>query len=412
MWLGRLRLTTQLTTLVIAATFISLLVVVLLLLSRAQTIIEDAIIERNVQVLQTAARQLARPARDSDIMAAREVMAPVPSPGSIRRISLYSATGLFLDEEISSDMQIKQGGGDEELAKRAIASGQIVEQHAPGLITLVAPVRDQSRAVGAIVMELPTDDIEQDLLNLRRMALLIALPIVITMALVAWGIARYTVRPIQILTTAATAFGRGELSGEIAIRRGGELGLLAQEFQRMAHDLHESRSEIETQNHTLEQRVEQRTADLQKTLAELQDSIDAREQLSATVRELSSPVVPVLDGILVMPLIGAIDNERADLLLSSLLSAIEKERASYVIIDVTGVPLIDTHVAKTLLQAARAATLLGTQPVLVGLRPELAQTIVGLGVDFSSLITRTDLQSGVGYALDSLQQKRKTRTNR
>ena len=85
MWLGRLRLTTQLTTLVIAATFISLLVVVLLLLSRAQTIIEDAIIERNVQVLQTAARQLARPARDSDIMAAREVMAPIPSPGSIRR---------------------------------------------------------------------------------------------------------------------------------------------------------------------------------------------------------------------------------------------------------------------------------------------------------------------------------------
>src|SRR5689334_10051090 len=90
MWLGRLRLTTQLTTLVIAMTLISLSVVVVLLLSQAQTIIENALVDRNIQVLQATARQLARPARESDIVAAREIMAPVPSPGSIRRVTLYS----------------------------------------------------------------------------------------------------------------------------------------------------------------------------------------------------------------------------------------------------------------------------------------------------------------------------------
>jgi rsbT co-antagonist protein RsbR len=100
-----------------------------------------------------------------------------------------------------------------------------------------------------------------------------------------------------------------------------------------------------------------------------------------------------------MPLIGVIDSERAAILTHSLLQAIEQHRARTVLIDVTGVPLIDTQVAALLLEAAAATKLLGAQPVLVGLRPELAQTIVGLGLDLSVLITHTDLQSGINYAL-------------
>jgi rsbT co-antagonist protein RsbR len=107
-----------------------------------------------------------------------------------------------------------------------------------------------------------------------------------------------------------------------------------------------------------------------------------------------------------MPLIGTIDSERAALLVSSLLAAIERHRAGYVIMDVTGVPIVDTQVARVLLQAAGAAGLLGARAILVGLRPELAQTIVGLGLDLSSFVTRTDLQSGVHYAIE---QRRKTR---
>ena len=110
-------------------------------------------------------------------------------------------------------------------------------------------------------------------------------------------------------------------------------------------------------------------------------------------------MLPVLDGILVMPLVGAITSERANLLISSLLHAIEQHRAEFVIMDVTGVPIVDTQVAKALLQAADAARLLGTRTILAGLRPELAQTIVGLGLDLSALVAQADLRSGVVYAM-------------
>jgi rsbT co-antagonist protein RsbR len=100
-----------------------------------------------------------------------------------------------------------------------------------------------------------------------------------------------------------------------------------------------------------------------------------------------------------MPLVGAVSSARASLLIKSLLFAIEQHRADFVIIDVTGVPIIDTQVAKALLQAADAARLLGTRTILAGLRPELAQTIVGLGLDLTGLSAQADLHSGVEYAM-------------
>jgi anti-anti-sigma factor len=156
---------------------------------------------------------------------------------------------------------------------------------------------------------------------------------------------------------------------------------------------------------SLEQRVAERTAELEQaldtreqTLNELRESISVREALEQTIQGLSSPVLPVLEGVLVMPLIGLIDSRRAALLMRSLLNAIEQHRATIVLLDVTGVPLVDTQVARVLLQAADATRLLGAEPILVGIRPELAQTIVGLGLDLSSLTTQADLQSSIRYA--------------
>lgn len=167
----------------------------------------------------------------------------------------------------------------------------------------------------------------------------------------------------------------------------------------MAQDLLASRQQIEEQNQVLEQHVAERTAKLQQALDELREAVAVREGLAATVRELSSPVVPVLEGVLVMPLIGVIDSRRASLLVSSMLHAIEQNRATYVIIDVTGVPIVDTQVARVLLEAATAARLLGASAILCGLRPELAQTIVGLGLNLSQLETHVDLRSALTYAM-------------
>jgi anti-anti-sigma regulatory factor len=138
--------------------------------------------------------------------------------------------------------------------------------------------------------------------------------------------------------------------------------------------------------------------DLRRLNADLESLVDTQRNLLETLRELSSPVIPIFEGIIVLPLIGHIDTQRASQILEGLLAGIEHYRARVVLMDVTGVPIVDTSVANHLLQAAQAARLLGAETVLVGVRPEVAQTMVQLGVEPLGLTTRADLQSGVEYA--------------
>jgi rsbT co-antagonist protein RsbR len=121
---------------------------------------------------------------------------------------------------------------------------------------------------------------------------------------------------------------------------------------------------------------------------------------TAMLRELSTPVIPVNDEVLVMPLVGAIDTRRAQQVLETLLESIAGSRARVALLDITGVPVVDTQVANALVRAAQAVKLLGAQIVLTGIRPEVAQTLVGLGIDLSGIVTRSTLQSGIAYALE------------
>jgi len=124
-----------------------------------------------------------------------------------------------------------------------------------------------------------------------------------------------------------------------------------------------------------------------------------QQQLLDTIQALSTPVLPIHDQILVLPLIGSIDSARSKQLMETLLVGVELHRAKLVLVDVTGVPVIDAAVANHLLQATQAVRLLGAQVVLVGMSPTIAQTLVQLGVDLRSLTTYANLASGLQYAL-------------
>jgi rsbT co-antagonist protein RsbR len=130
----------------------------------------------------------------------------------------------------------------------------------------------------------------------------------------------------------------------------------------------------------------------------LEETIRAQQ---ATLAELSTPLIPFSDHVMVMPLIGSIDSQRAHQVIDTLLQGISISGAQFAILDITGVPVVDTQVANALIRTAQAVKLLGAQVVLTGIRPEVAQTLIGLGIDLSGIITRSSLQSGIAYAATS-----------
>jgi rsbT co-antagonist protein RsbR len=164
----------------------------------------------------------------------------------------------------------------------------------------------------------------------------------------------------------------------------------------------EREQELEGLRGSLETTVAEHTASLKQALSDVEQrearlaaALDELKASQVAVRELSAPVIPVLPGVVIAPLIGSLDSSRASLLADNVLGMVERERARQVIFDITGVPLVDTQVAQVLLQTAAAVRLLGAQPLLVGIRPEVAQTIISLGLDFAAIATYPNLQEAV-----------------
>ena len=130
--------------------------------------------------------------------------------------------------------------------------------------------------------------------------------------------------------------------------------------------------------------------------------VDERErvirQQQDAIRELSTPVLPVRERLLILPIIGVLDGERADQLTEQLLRGIRTHRAKVVVIDITGAPDVNATVAKHLVQTVDASRLMGASVIITGLSPTIAQTLVDLGVDLSKIHTIGDLQGGLEEA--------------
>lgn len=200
-------------------------------------------------------------------------------------------------------------------------------------------------------------------------------------------IGRPITRTVHQLTLAAQELTSGKLS-PVEINSNDELGVLARAFNSMAAELSAQHEAQKTWNLELENQVNARTQ-------ELQESLNQQQTLLQTIRVMSTPVLPVLNGVLVMPLVGVLDTKRMEQVQYTIMHSLKEHQAHTIILDVTGLPLIDTSVARQLIVGMQQARLLGAQSIIVGITPEVAHTLVQLGIDFGSFRTLIDLQSAL-----------------
>ncbi len=149
---------------------------------------------------------------------------------------------------------------------------------------------------------------------------------------------------------------------------------------------------------TLQALAEQEEAEAERERLH-QEIIEAQKRM---LQELSTPVIPIMERVIVMPLIGSIDSMRARDITRALLAGIRKHRAKVVILDITGVPLVDSGVASHLNKTIQAARLKGASTIVTGISDAVAETIVDLGIDWEGVETVSDLQTGLRVALDRM----------
>lgn len=144
--------------------------------------------------------------------------------------------------------------------------------------------------------------------------------------------------------------------------------------------------------------------DVYKALTEVLGDMNRENQMRITelcdiLAELATPIIRLWQDVLLVPVIGTLDSQRAQSMAEKLLESTAAARAKVVIVDVTGVPMIDTVVGGFLIEMFNAVKLLGSDVILTGIKPEIAHTIVKIGVDFNMIIIKRDLESALKYAI-------------
>jgi anti-anti-sigma factor len=332
------------------------------------------------------------------------------SPNSY--VMLVSSQGRFIAHERNPELELSRSLGELAVSLSSPDLRQLDQQVASGSTGRLT-IRDPWTGVESwathvavpetgwsVVMVTPLTDAFAPIAAFQRMFLLAGALLFTTVAGVIWLVATRFLRPIQTLTIAAERVAAGERGAvQLKIRRRDELGRLASSFEHMAEEIGQAQT-------SLEATVQLRTQELQSALAAqraqaqaLQASLDEVQQQKALIAALSTPVIPVRHDTLVVPIVGALDGGRAEQLIMQTLTAIQRQRARTVILDVTGLPMLDEAAARTLLRLSEAARLVGARIVLVGITPEVAQTMVALGLSLQGLHTLSTLEAAVEMVL-------------
>ncbi len=201
------------------------------------------------------------------------------------------------------------------------------------------------------------------------------------LTVVAFSLQRSVTSSVRHLTETVQRITAGDLQQVVDISSKDEIGVLAQAFNNMTAHL----------NSLLQREQEQRQ--------QMEEKIQTIQTQQNAIQELSTPVIPVMDRIIVMPLVGNIDTMRARDITRTLLQGIRDHQAKVVILDITGVPIVDTGVASHLNKTIQAARLKGARTIVTGISDAVAETIVDLGIDWGEIETMRDLQTGISAAL-------------
>jgi anti-anti-sigma regulatory factor/HAMP domain-containing protein len=205
--------------------------------------------------------------------------------------------------------------------------------------------------------------------------------------------------PVERLAAAADRLAAGNLEERVPPEQVDEFIRLASAFNEMADRLQVSHAQLEQQLVDLEQETAERERAESEHKRLQREIIETQKQ---AIQDLSTPVIPVMDQIIVMPLVGNIDTMRARDITRRLLEGIRTHEASVVILDITGVPIVDSGVAEHLNKTIQAARLKGARTIVTGISDAVAETIVDLGIDWRGIETLSNLQSGLVAALDSV----------
>lgn len=143
-----------------------------------------------------------------------------------------------------------------------------------------------------------------------------------------------------------------------------------------------------------------------ETERDLQTQLSLSERQQKVIRELSTPIIEVWNKVLTLPMVGVVDSARTAEVMDSLLEAVVRTGAQYAILDLTGVEAVDTKTAAYLIELVRAVRLLGAEGIITGIRPTVAQTVVALGLDLTSITTLSNLRAGLRHAILQMNKAR------